>query len=511
MPDFVDSVFNAASSSYNIASGLTQTAAHTLYDFLPENPLGNGHIDILPSPPKPPPSIFAIGLRNMSDVYHRNPQLVKWAMLMAFPVVIRSILTHPVRRAMRLYSPVVGNGSTRFELVLIIGQPDSPFISKLIHDLNKRGYVVYVTVENEKELQMIESMKDNDIRHLWIDWSSDSTVKSSLLKLAKILDTPINSFNGVSSPQELFYNFKAVLFAPNYNHLPKANVVTDIHTKELQRVMDSHFTKLNTLLYNGLSSIMTESNIRRDQLWIANGFKSDYSQEPKLKQWIYNAINFVGEIILSSLGLNNVFCPGGISKGGATKLLWLNFLVQYSSPSSNESEYGISSSSYLSSVKTKLIIQLLHSMNNSYFKILNSEMGPSLLESMFRTFGIIKNPFQIDMAMVNVDIVKGHGGFIKNKSYDNDLPKHSIFGNANKVVSSTRDSLFNLGKLVYNNGIQGLAYTFDFFYDNLCNFFAIFDGSNSGGRRRGVTPRRVHYLIFDLVNSSRLSNEYWIS
>lgn len=512
MPDFVDSVFNAASSSLNTVSNVTKTAASTVYGLIPNSPLENWEITPIVATPPPEPSIFSIGINKMTDVYHKNPQLTKWAFYIIIPMALRSILTHPVRRANRLLSPVIGNGTTRFEVVLIIGQPDSPFISKLIHDLNKRGYVVYVTVENEKELQMIESTKDNDIRHLWIDWSSDTTVKSSLLKLAKVLDTAINSSNDTLLQEESFYNFKAVLFAPNYSHLPKAAVVTDIHTKELQRVMDTHFAKLNTLLYNGLSTIMTESNIRRDELWIANGFNMDLSKEPEWKQYVYKPLQVAFGVLSSIFGLNALLCPGGVSKGGATKLLWLNFLVQYSSPTVNESDYGISSSSYLTSIKTKLIIQLLYSMNNSYFKVLNSDMGPSFLESMFRSIGIIRNPFQLDMAMVNVDIIKGHGGFTKHKGYnDSGYSKYSIFGNLNKVVSTTGDSLYEIGKSVYHHSLHLLAETFDLFYDGLCYFVSIFSGSNSGGRRRGVNPRRVHYLIFDLINSSSLSSEYWIS
>lgn len=510
MPDFVDSVFNVASQGINTITGVAQLAADTAYELLPQNAAKNARLAPFVPTPKPTRSVFAVGLNKMARIWHRNPQFAKLMLFVGLPLAFRSIYSYPVRRALRLPSPVVGNGTTRFEVVLIIGQADSPFISKLIHDLNKRGYVVYVTVENERELQLIENMQDNDIRHLWIDWSSDSTVKSSLLKLAKVLDTPINSTNGVSSSQEFFYNFKAVLFSPNYNHLPKARNVTDIHTGELQRVMDAHFAKLNTLLYNGLSSIMTESNIRRDELLIANGLRGDYTKESKWKQITMRTLYVIVGMVSSVLGLNGLLCPGGVSKGGATKLLWLNFLVQYTSQGSTESDYGISSSSYLSSYRTKMIIELLYSMNNSYFKILHSEMGTSLIESICRAFGTIRNPFQLDMAMVNVDIIKGHGGFTKHKSYDSGT-EQSVFGNVNKVISTTCDSLWKTSCALYQKTLNVLLQVFDLAYDSISLGVALITGSHYGGRRRGVTPRRVHYLIFDLINSPSLFNEYWIS
>lgn len=499
MPDFVDSVFNSAHQVVNT----TQYWASYAYEGAQN--MYREQVESAPEPILEPiqsqyRQLWQAGLGAVNSNMKYNALL----MYAAVPLGIRLFWGKTHRRAMRLPFPASGSGTTRFEVILIIGQPDSPFVSKLIHDMNKRGYVVYVVVENERELQIVEKLNDSDIRHLWIDWTNDTTVKTSLLKLAKVLDAPI------TPNSSYFYNFKAVLFTPNYNHLPKAKDVTDINTAELKRVLESHFNRFNTLLYNGLTTIMTESNVRRDDLWVTNGLR--YRSESTWKSYLFKSLGFVAGSISSLLKLNYVFYPGGISKGGATKLLWVNFLVQYNTPSNVESEFGMTSSNYTNSFKTRVIINLLQKMNSSYFKVLIDELGPSLLESLWRSFGIINNPHKLDMSMVNVDIVKGHGGYIKHKSeYTPSLAKSSLFGNVNKVVLTTWDSIYQVGAEALSKINVCFTGIIDHFLDNLCNFIAILTGTNYGGRRKGVNPRRVHYLIYDLINQSSLSNEYWIS
>ncbi|QPG74333.1 hypothetical protein FOA43_001660 [Brettanomyces nanus] len=152
----------------------------------------------------------------------------------------------------------------RFEVILVVGHPESNFVKKLIHDLNARGYIVFVVVSDERQLRIVEEEKDDDIKPLIVDYESSSTVKASLLKLAKYLDTPIDN---------TYYHLRGCIFIPDYFRMPKISRMDQLSGREFKRVMDEQIFSLNMLLSNGLNVFLRESNNRRKSVQECNNVK----------------------------------------------------------------------------------------------------------------------------------------------------------------------------------------------------------------------------------------------
>lgn len=232
----------------------------------------------------------------------------------------------------------------RYEVVLVVGSMNSTFVSKLVNDLNNRGYVVFVTVSDEQELRLVEEYNDQDIKPLVIDYTNDSSVRNSLLKLGQFLDMKISSIF-----KESYYNFKGVLVIPDYSKLPKLKSLEELSSREFSRVTENFFLKFNTLLYNGLLTFIRESNSRRDTVESYNGQKVE---------------------------------------GGYSKLLFVNFLVV---PSNDN---------------RRLVHTLALEMNRLLYNKLYQDHSVSIKESFLRLVKKPSNISQIDMTMLDIYLHK---------------------------------------------------------------------------------------------------------
>lgn len=232
----------------------------------------------------------------------------------------------------------------RYEVVLVVGSMNSTFVSKLVNDLNNRGYVVFVTVSDEQELRLVEEYNDQDIKPLVIDYTNDSSVRNSLLKLGQFLDMKISSIF-----EESYYNFKGVLVIPDYSKLPKLKSLEELSSREFSRVTENFFLKFNTLLYNGLLTFIRESNSRRDTVESYNGQKVE---------------------------------------GGYSKLLFVNFLVV---PSNDN---------------RRLVHTLALEMNRLLYNKLYQDHSVSIKESFLRLVKKPSNISQIDMTMLDIYLHK---------------------------------------------------------------------------------------------------------
>lgn len=452
MPDFVDKVFNY---TYNVTNFIGNKAGEIVGNAMPSSETVNKISDAvtgisLPSIPAilstnmqlaplpPPPSvqhsngIFTIGIKKIIK-YLKSPYV--WLGLALGISYLNS--SKKIKRAMRLPD------GKRFEVVLIIGSPTSVFIQKMIHDLNKRGYVVYVTIDNEKEMQVIESIDDVDVKHLWIDWKNEGTIKTSLLKFAKILDSPIEESYELS-----WYSLRSVIFVPNHNVVPKMRYITEFGT-DLSRCIDLQFGKINNLLNCGLSSIMKEGNKRLIEVSDANGTSN-------IDKSVFQTLSGFGSLIGSIFGL------WGAPNHGGVKFIWLNFFMINSHP------------------RSKTAFSLLNGMNSVYYNQLRLEMAPSALECVRRFMGEIREPEKIDMSMVNVNILKKTG---------------------------LNESSFNIFEYIS-------LFFKEFTYYGSRSFANIFNGLHWLGQLipsfKSPTPKNVHYLIFDLINSNQIFSNYRI-
>ncbi|KAJ5634617.1 hypothetical protein N7528_002459 [Penicillium herquei] len=72
-----------------------------------------------------------------------------------------------------------GNGA-RKEIVVIAGSPHEPMTRAIASDLERRGYIVYVTVSSADEEHIVQSEKRADIKPLWLDLTTTSSTPSDL-------------------------------------------------------------------------------------------------------------------------------------------------------------------------------------------------------------------------------------------------------------------------------------------------------------------------------------------
>jgi hypothetical protein len=79
-----------------------------------------------------------------------------------------SVVKHRKRKATK-----AKNGS-RTEVVVLAGVPGSPIVKSLSHDLEKRGFVVYVIVTSEEEQALVTAESRVDIRPLSLDLTNVS-------------------------------------------------------------------------------------------------------------------------------------------------------------------------------------------------------------------------------------------------------------------------------------------------------------------------------------------------
>lgn len=373
MPDFVDKVFDyttyvvqgtasvlqdgysiskdALQQTYDVSKnigGTMVTGAKVVYGKVQENVPADipSMVGLGIAPPQPIPSsqVTVSGLiyDNLTGFISKNISSI--GLGVSIPTIgytayqIYSYYIPYERHAKRLKSRY------RYEVVLVIGSMNSTFVSKLVNDLNMRGYVVFVTVSDEKELKIVEEINDTDVRPLFIDFTNDSSVRSSLLKLGQFLDSRIENI-----AEEFYYNFRGVLAIPDYSRLPKLKNLQELSAREYLRVTETFFLKFNSLLYNGVLSFIRESNSRREVV-------ENYNEQ-------------------------NI-------KGGYAKLLFINFSVV----SSNDNR--------------RLIHNLSLETNKLFYNILYQENAVSYRESTYRALGSCCDSSMIDMSSLDITLHK---------------------------------------------------------------------------------------------------------
>lgn len=52
---------------------------------------------------------------------------------------------------------------------VIAGSPHDPIVKSISSDLERRGYIVYITVSSAEEEHVVQSENRIDIRALWLD------------------------------------------------------------------------------------------------------------------------------------------------------------------------------------------------------------------------------------------------------------------------------------------------------------------------------------------------------
>ncbi|EAW08436.1 DUF1776 domain-containing protein [Aspergillus clavatus NRRL 1] len=93
-----------------------------------------------------------------------------------------------------------GNGA-RKEIVVVAGSPHEPMTRAIATDLERRGYIVYITVTSAQEEHLVQSENRMDIRALWLDLtataSSPSEIHPSLSEIHNLITQPQCPMPGV--------------------------------------------------------------------------------------------------------------------------------------------------------------------------------------------------------------------------------------------------------------------------------------------------------------------------
>lgn len=90
--------------------------------------------------------------------------------------------------------PKLLNGARR-DVVLVIGSPTEPLTRLIALDLEKRGFVVYLTILDAKDLKYVESNTITDDLN-YLNLNDSYSFELQLMKFSKLLETPVVPFQG---------------------------------------------------------------------------------------------------------------------------------------------------------------------------------------------------------------------------------------------------------------------------------------------------------------------------
>ncbi|KAL4802732.1 hypothetical protein BDV18DRAFT_163691 [Aspergillus unguis] len=177
-------------------------------------------------------------------------------------------------RAKRRKAKRATNGA-RKEIIVVAGSPHEPMTRSIAADLDRRGYIVYITVSSAEEEQLVRGENRPDIRPLWLDLttlpSSPSEVHSSLNEIHNLITRPHAPMPGV--PPHLC-QFSGLILVPSPKFvagpvatIPPSSWVDTINTRLLSPILTTQLflpllTARNTnstiiLVYPSISSSLS--------------------------------------------------------------------------------------------------------------------------------------------------------------------------------------------------------------------------------------------------------------
>ncbi|KAJ5239668.1 hypothetical protein N7468_004287 [Penicillium chermesinum] len=120
-----------------------------------------------------------------------------------------------------------GNGS-RKEIVVVAGSPQDPLTRAIASDLERRGYIVFITVTSADEERIVQSENRTDIKALWLDLtakpSTPSEIHPSLFELRTLITTPQYPHPGMP-PHTCQLSGLIIVPSPNYASGPVATIL----------------------------------------------------------------------------------------------------------------------------------------------------------------------------------------------------------------------------------------------------------------------------------------------
>lgn len=149
--------------------------------------------------------------------------------------------------------PKLANGARR-DVVLVVGSPTEPLTRLVALDFEKRGFIVYLTILDDKDARYVnQSTLADDVNYLNLH---DSPTDAVLRDFKRWLATPVVPFAN-AAPHRL--RLRAVVFAPHmFFPLGPAESVSPASWARVQRLLAVHFE----LFSAGLADIVRSHSSR---------------------------------------------------------------------------------------------------------------------------------------------------------------------------------------------------------------------------------------------------------
>lgn len=117
----------------------------------------------------------------------------------------------PPTKLPRRRVPKLPNGARR-HVILLVGSPTEPMTRLVALDFERRGFIVYLTILDEKDSRYIQSNSiTDDVNYLNLIGLEDMDYRDQMTKFRKLFDTDVVPFDG-AKPHRL--QLAAVVFAP---------------------------------------------------------------------------------------------------------------------------------------------------------------------------------------------------------------------------------------------------------------------------------------------------------
>ncbi|KAL5332788.1 hypothetical protein BJX70DRAFT_383101 [Aspergillus crustosus] len=172
-------------------------------------------------------------------------------------------------KAKRRKAKRAANGG-RKEIIVVAGSPHEPMTRAIAADLDRRGYIVYITVSSAEEEHLVRAESRPDIRPLWLDLttlpSSPSEIHGSLHEIHTMITQPHSPMSGVP-PHICQLSGLILVPSPNFVAGPLATIppsswVDTINTRLLSPILTTQlFLPLLTLRHTNSTIILVYPSI----------------------------------------------------------------------------------------------------------------------------------------------------------------------------------------------------------------------------------------------------------
>ncbi|EAS33720.3 uncharacterized protein CIMG_04744 [Coccidioides immitis RS] len=233
-----------------------------------------------------------------------------------------------------------GNGA-RKEIVVIAGSAHEPITRSIACDLERRGFIVFITVTSAEEEHVVENEAREDIRSLWLDLantpSEPSEMHPSLYVIQSLITNPQAPMPGVP-PHTC--QLTGLILVPSLTYpvgpvatIPASNWADAINTRLLYPILTAQlFLPLLTLKSNSSSIVLITPSIQSSlsspfaspEVAVTRalaGFATSLRQELQLLESGHGSVDIV-ELKLGNLDLGRQFRNTNGQNKGTEVLTW---------------------------------------------------------------------------------------------------------------------------------------------------------------------------------------------